>query len=768
MKPIYLDLHIHTSEDEENLNQNYDVDLLLSKIQEVSHESDFLISLTDHNTINKTAYLKLLEKTQNVILGVELHVINSENKPPYHCHFYFNVDELNVERIDSLNEILDKLYPNKKVSPPYETVKNIEEIIKEFDDYDFLVLPHGGQSHSTFDKSIDTGTHLDTRLKKSLYYNYFDGFTARNKDGLDTTISYFKRLGINEFINLITCTDNYSPATYPASKAGSSASPFLPTWMLAEPTFEGLRISLSESLRLVYSENKPSDWAEYIRSVNIDNDFLDIDVTLTPGLNVVIGDSSSGKTLFVDTIVCKAKGSFDKSKYRGYNVVQTNVFNPSGNIPHYIDQNFITSLIAHKGDKIEEIAIIKKIFPEDENTKAKLSRELSILENDIDLLIGSIENIEKAENEISAIPVLSMLIKKTKTKENIVKSIIPLEDLIVKMDYQDYKYKEDIDYLDKIEAFMKMNVFADYDENDFKIIKEKLKDIFYKSQKETNIRNAIFDAKSKIDTFFLDADQESETKRQNFEKLLKNIKVYKDSLNTFNKLLAKMQDYSVNVEGKDIELMGHNLSIEYTFKLTNDIFLKKVNELLKPDYKVSILKKPNQLYKIGYKDNPPINTYEVFKTKLKSNFRDINKKRYKIVTNDGKDFNSLSAGWKTSILLDLILGYTGDTAPLIIDQPEDNLANSYINNGLIRAIKDTKRKKQVIVVSHNATIPMLADAQNIILCENKEGKIVIRSNPLEGMHSEKRIVDHIASITDGGKHSIRKRFKKYNMKNFEE
>ena len=36
MKPIYLDLHIHTSEDEENLNQNYDVDLLLSKIQDFS------------------------------------------------------------------------------------------------------------------------------------------------------------------------------------------------------------------------------------------------------------------------------------------------------------------------------------------------------------------------------------------------------------------------------------------------------------------------------------------------------------------------------------------------------------------------------------------------------------------------------------------------------------------------------------------------------------------------------------------------------------
>ena len=41
MKPIYLDLHIHTSEDEENLNQNYDVDLLLSKIRRINDNSDF-------------------------------------------------------------------------------------------------------------------------------------------------------------------------------------------------------------------------------------------------------------------------------------------------------------------------------------------------------------------------------------------------------------------------------------------------------------------------------------------------------------------------------------------------------------------------------------------------------------------------------------------------------------------------------------------------------------------------------------------------------
>ena len=144
----------------------------------------------------------------------------------------------------------------------------------------------------------------------------------------------------------------------------------------------------------------------------------------------------------------------------------------------------------------------------------------------------------------------------------------------------------------------------------------------------------------------------------------------------------------------------------------------------------------------------------------------MNKTIYRIITEEGKDFSRLSAGWKTSVLLDLILGYDKDIAPIIIDQPEDNLATKYINDGLVSAIKKVKNTKQIILVSHNATIPMTGDAQQIIYCENKNGVIVIRSSPLEGQIGEKSILDLIASITDGGKPSIKKRVKKYNLKKF--
>lgn len=63
---------------------------------------------------------------------------------------------------------------------------------------------------------------------------------------------------------------------------------------------------------------------------------------------------------------------------------------------------------------------------------------------------------------------------------------------------------------------------------------------------------------------------------------------------------------------------------------------------------------------------------------------------------------------------------------------------------------------------------MMGDAQQIIYCENTDGKITIRSSSLEGEIDGKPVLDLIASITDGGKPSIKKRVKKYNLKKFTE
>ena len=187
-------------------------------------------------------------------LGVELHVRNYEKAASYHCHILFNLDNIDSETIDKINFKLDELYPQKVVSKEDQSIPKLETIMNNFDEYEYILLPHGGQNHSTFDKSIPDGVQFDKTLERSIYYNHFDGFTARSDKSLEKTHEYFKRLGIIDFVNLVTASDNYDPKVYPDCKAGKDASEFIPTWMLSSPTFNGVRLSLSESSRLKYGK----------------------------------------------------------------------------------------------------------------------------------------------------------------------------------------------------------------------------------------------------------------------------------------------------------------------------------------------------------------------------------------------------------------------------------------------------------------------------------------------------------------------------------
>ncbi len=770
MNPIYLDIHIHTSENPDRLVDNYDLEKLIEKINFTSKDSEYLISLTDHNTINKKAYLEAKDKVKNLLLGVELHVRNYIEAAPYHCHIYFD-SEINEQIIDDINKILDSLYP-KKVVRGEDNIPSLDEITKLFDSYEFLLLPHGGQSHSTFDKSIPKGVQFDNRIERGIYYNQFDGFTARSNSKLETTIDYFEKLGINEFVNLITCTDNYNPQNYPNAK-DTKAEPFIPTWMLALPTFDGLRLSLSESSRLKYSNDKPTSWSEHITKVFLKNDLIDIDVDLTPGLNVIIGGSSSGKTLFVDSLYKKISGGFDKSDYLKYEVQEIKVVNPSNIEPHYLYQNYIIKVIDNKDseNKIDDINIIKNVFPGDQEIRVKIDRGLAKFKAELKTLIESIKILDSENENLKRIPLLSRLITNKDVRDNIISTFIPSSDAELKINYTEDEMGNDIEFLNGIEKFLNENPLIDHNTKLIPGIKLELQEAYKASDFELKIRKIIKTDKAELDSDLKSTSREQQTKKQDFDKLLLSIKSYSLALNTFYKTLKLIASTSLSCDSQVVESMGHKLYIENKFILNRDKFTEVVNKYLKPQNKINDFKsiQPEDLFESRFKKQMPVvRDYEDFVAKIYSDFESLNKKTYKIITKEGKNFENLSAGWKTSVILDIILGYEGDMAPLIIDQPEDNLATNYINTGLIEAIKNIKSKKQILLVSHNATIPMLGDAQNVVLCKNDGNIIKIRSSRLEGKIDDKSIVDHIAEITDGGKRSIKKRVKKYNLKNFRE
>jgi uridine kinase len=766
MNPIYTDIHIHTSDNPDKPNESYDLELLVKKILEFNKDSEFLISLTDHNFINTKSYIKAKELGINIILGVELHIRNYENCPAYHCHIYFDVEEITEDILNDLNDKLNELYPKKVVEKLDKSIPTIQDIINKFDSYEFMLLPHGGQSHATFDTSIPAGVKFDTTLEKSIYYNQFDGFTARGDIKLERTQDYFKRLGINEFVNLITCSDNYFPNVYPN---GKDQNPFKPTWMLAKPTFNGLRLSLSEQSRLIYSEEKPKIWSENIKSIKLNKPNIEIDVELTSGLNVIIGGSSSGKTLLVDSIVKQLTKNTALSIYTQYEIDKMEIDNPSGMIPHFLHQNYIMGIVNNVSeDRIENIDIIKRVFPGDDEVKESINNGLMLFKKNIQDLIKNVKILEEETETLSKIPKLSRLLIKNNVENNIFEKLLPTEVEVEKLQFSKTKHSQFITNLQEIDTFLSIFPFVKHDSTLIKELKNELDLSLQNSLKEKATRNIVIEEKGKYDELLKTTDSEEQTKKQNFEKLLESLKKYIKAYREFYKTLDIISNYALKFDSEEIESMGHKLYIENDFELNKEKFLETVNSYLKkiiPDF-ASI--KPEFFFSPNFKQRPLVRNYDDFEQKVYSSFEALNKKKYKIITDDGREFDKLSPGWKTSVILDIILGYDKDISPIIIDQPEDNLATNYINKGLVTAIKKIKSKKQIILVSHNATIPMLADAQNIVLCRNESNKLIIKSSPLEGKIDGKDVVDHIAEITDGGKPSIKKRVKKYNLKKFSE
>ena len=73
---------------------------------------------------------------------------------------------------------------------------------------------------------------------------------------------------------------------------------------------------------------------------------------------------------------------------------------------------------------------------------------------------------------------------------------------------------------------------------------------------------------------------------------------------------------------------------------------------------------------------------------------------------------ALSTGQKaTAVLLLLLLE---SEAPLVVDQPEDDLDNRFITESVVPIMRQENRRRQFVFSTHNANIPVLGDAELIL------------------------------------------------------
>ena len=132
-----------------------------------------------------------------------------------------------------------------------------------------------------------------------------------------------------------------------------------------------------------------------------------------------------------------------------------------------------------------------------------------------------------------------------------------------------------------------------------------------------------------------------------------------------------------------------------------------------------------------------------------------------LVNGKYKSMSNLSKGQQCTAILHIILLENKD--PLIVDQPEDNLDNSFIAENLITAIRDNKIRRQYIFATHNANIPVFGDAELIVAMEEKDGTGVITEGGI-GSVDTKTVKTQVIRILEGGEAAFKMREEKYGLK----
>lgn len=359
------------------------------------------------------------------------------------------------------------------------------------------------------------------------------------------------------------------------------------------------------------------------------------------------------------------------------------------------------------------------------------------------------------------------------------KSLEETEDGILKrVNKQVVDYKNSIEK-EKIEA---KETISD--------IKGKNKELIEKHQKNIELKRYVKKL-NEYDKTIKKIDGTATEKKNSYDKLVKCAEVIKSALDKRKSLVEELR---TNIEKADQStIKGIKFGLEYGFdenleKVTQKINIKEISTFIEKG-KLSIdeiREKPGEFLSDLYSGEQKI----IKGNEKKPVARDVLSLTEKILFNaemerdkiGGFSEPTMTPGKRALFLLRLILFESEDTWPLLIDQPEDDLDSRSIYNDIVPFLKEKKKERQIIMVSHNANLVIGSDSEQVIVA-NRDGTDRKNAderqfNYLTGSleYSKTRdedcndtlksqgVCEHSCEILDGGKIAFEQRKNKYNIK----
>ncbi|WP_164672892.1 TrlF family AAA-like ATPase [Aeromonas hydrophila] len=268
-----------------------------------------------------------------------------------------------------------------------------------------------------------------------------------------------------------------------------------------------------------------------------------------------------------------------------------------------------------------------------------------------------------------------------------------------------------------------------------------------------------------------------------FDKKQEIINIYKSARSTLNEIIAKnsstLKDYKIMVDASLVQVQDFNNSFlgsilqnksgsfyskdgaekeltsligETDFDNKDDTvsFLNRIISAFKCDRRVGQNNAKRDIHQ------QIRNVHDLYNYLFTLSFLTNN---YKLKQGD-KEIEQLSPGERGALLLVFYLLLDKNDIPLIIDQPEDNLDNHSVATVLVPFIRAAKKKRQIIIVTHNPNLAIVSDAEQIVHVElDKESGY--KFSTISGSIENKIINERIVKILEGDMPAFNTRKKKY-------
>ncbi len=779
-----------------------------------------IFSITDHNYYSRKyydeidKYIKDNSLNIKIINGVELDAyveLADKTQDSIHICVYFD-DKVDRNKLELTVNSLYKDENGNQLHPTFIDILNKLHDLKT----KYIVIPHGDKDRGLFKNNIIDGLSLNEvpeYYKYAMYkiFNAFDvtpGFYGKSEQFWATnfcektnrfiniaenkTNEQFEKIKLhisekiknrdvklsseeNEIYDYILKYGAYfAYFNFSDWHNNETYSPKTNNFIFGslETAFESFEMSTLDPIsRIIKSGEKSVDIPTTILSkVTFSIKDKKKEVEFSPGLNAIVGKRGSGKSLLLSVIrnlVDKNDELGALTKYKKMSISEISAENRDGIT---ISPGGLSSVAFLTQDEIKEIfenpdkaqKTISSYFIDIKDIDmSKINKIINIGEKIVPLnenyknLTSNILAIKKSNDYNYGMynPLNSAAVKAD--FNNLIKNIQQAIDDITDIGLDTTLLNDELGriletknyYLKIIDLYN--NVISNSNDKINWINSQRSSNQVTQRQNILDIQNALKDIKNNFDI---------QLNKEKFKFLVDNFSMENPPVEIFQKgkyLFVTYYEIPENIN----EILSQKIFDSITRANSFDDIDKYIMNDSSRKIKASVTSVVSELRK--YINNEGIFTpkkefYEIKNTSVDylSTIKTMEDLKKNISDGNINNLTDASPGMKSVAYLDMLFDL--EETILILDQPEDNIDNDYISNYLVPNIKNKKKIKQLIFVTHNPSVAVYGDAFNYIFAENNM-EIDYKNYMIEKPEDKEKLI----KILEGGRPSFSNRNQKF-------